>query len=119
MSITIPEFEKVDVPETTRERKPNPFIPLVKDMLDNGGARKFTMPKKTDDDEKNINAAITQIQNAGRALNKTVRKLIKSENGTATITVWVVDKISRPGAGKPKTADPEPPADATPAKNKK
>lgn len=102
MSVTIPEFRSVDVPETTRESKPNPFIPLVKDMIEKGGARQFDLPKKNDDDEKALNSAITQIQNAGRALNVTVRKLIKTNNGIATITVWTVPKISRPGAGKRK-----------------
>lgn len=99
------EFEKVDVPEVTRERKANPFASLIEDMQKNGGARRFTMPKKTDADEKAIASAVSQIQSAGRNVGVTVRKKVSSDGkGTAAITVWLVDKITRKVKPKEETA---------------
>lgn len=89
------KFVDVDIPETTREVKPNPFKPVVEQLVKTGKAKEFTLPCKTDEDEKALRSAITQIQTAGRDADKTVRKVVKRDKGVATVTVWAVDKITR------------------------
>lgn len=90
-------FTAVPVPEQTRVRKENPFAPVVDDMIADGQARAFTLPRKDDDDEKAIATAVQQFQSAGRDKGVTVRKRIETDtkNHTATITVWTVPQIKR------------------------
>lgn len=90
-------FKTVDVPESTRVRKENPFRGLVEAMIADKKAREFELPKKTDADEKALATAITQIQSAGRDAGVTVRKVVQTDSKTnkATVTVWVVDRIER------------------------
>lgn len=89
-------FTDTDIPEVIHERKPNPFEPVVKQLIANQGkAKSFTMPHKTAEDEKAVNSAIAQLQSAGRDLNVTVRKRMTVEKNVATVTVWAVEKIVR------------------------
>lgn len=90
-------FNTVDVPEQTRIRKENPFTPVVAEMVADGKAREFSLPRKNDDDEKAIASAVQQFQQAGREQGVTVRKTVKTDTkaGTATITVWTVPQIKR------------------------
>lgn len=88
-------FNTVPVPDQTRVRKVNPFASVVKAMSEDRQARSFEMPCKTDEQEKAIESAINQCQTAGRQAGVTVRKTVVKNGGTATVTVWVVDKITR------------------------
>lgn len=88
-------FTEVEVPETIVERKENPFMPLINELLKNGKARAFTLPAKTSSDEKAIESAVGHIQRAARTVDKSARKKIVREKDVATITVWLVDKITR------------------------
>lgn len=88
-------FTDVPVPEMVRVAKPNPFKPTVEALVKSEKAKSFTMPCKNDAQEKELNAAISQLQRAGRELDVTVRKIVEKNNGSATVTVWTVPRITR------------------------
>lgn len=97
------KFTETEVPTETRERKPNPVLDKVQQMIDKrnedptgkGKALTFSLPRNNDDDEKALESVINAFQNAGREKGVTVRKSVVTEKGVATVTVWVVDKITR------------------------
>lgn len=101
-------FTTVDVPEQTRPRKENEFVPLVREMEKDKQARAFVAANKTPEDAKEIEKTVALIQAAGREAGVTVRKMIESGKGgkdKATVTVWVVERITR--ERKPKDEDSE------------
>ena len=93
----MPEIKFVDaeIPELTRERKPNPFVPVVEQLAKTRKAKAMTLPCKTEADEKALKTAIQQLQSAGKQFDVTVRKTVARDKGVATVTVWAVDRIER------------------------
>lgn len=89
-------YKTVEIPQTVVTRKPNPFAALIEDLQKNGGARAFEMPNKTADDGKAIESAIGHIQRGARAVGMSARKKVTDAgSGKATVTVWLVEKITR------------------------
>lgn len=91
-------FTNAPVPEVTRPRKENEYVPLVKSMIETKDARVFVVPNKTPEDAKETEKIIGLIQTAGRECGVSVRKMIDGTKGgkdKATVTVWVVDRITR------------------------
>lgn len=101
-------FETVAVPEQTRPKKENEYLPLVREMQKDKQARAFVAANKTPEDSKEIDKTVALIQAAGRDLGVTVRKMIEVGKGgkdKATVTVWVVDKITRERKPKDESAE--------------
>jgi hypothetical protein len=91
-------FTVTEVPETTRVRKENEYVPLVKEMIKDEKARSFVVANKTPEDAKEAEKIIGQLQAAGRECGVSVRKTIDDTKGgkdKATVTVWTVAKITR------------------------
>lgn len=100
MSLKLPTPTPVEVPamQSGRTAEPNPFEPVVKELNKaRGTARAFTFPYKTDEDKAEVKRAKNAAHRAGRAADVSVRARLAedSKKGTATLTVWVVDKITR------------------------
>lgn len=100
MSIKLPTPTPVDVPvmQSGRSAEPNPFDPIVKELNKaRGTARAFVFPYKTDDDKAEVKRAKNAAHRAGRSADVSVRARVAEDakKGTATLTVWVVDKITR------------------------
>lgn len=110
------EFENTEIPAETRAPKVNEYLPLVEDMVANGGARAVTLSYKTPEDEKVVTALVSAVQRAGREVEPpvTVRKRLDVDEtaGTVKVTFWLVDRITRKRENGDAEADAPTPAPA-------
>ena len=84
----------VERPTITRTRV-NPFsehFPIDE------GAKAWTVPAKTDADQKALKKMVSQLRSAGKAANRTTRLTVTEEKGMATVTAWTVPKITHKDA---------------------
>lgn len=101
MAVKLPNSTLVDSVPTVaagRTSEPNPFDPIIKELdKTRGKSRVFVFPYKSDDDKATVASVKNAAHRAGRAANVSARVKIEedSRKGTATVTVWVVDKITR------------------------
>lgn len=90
------DFAKGAIPESVTVRKPNVFDGVVAELLAAPDeSRVFTLPNKTTEDAKAIESALGQFFKAAKHVEKSGRKQIVTDKGVATITIWLVDKITR------------------------
>lgn len=89
-------FSAGTIPATVTVRKPTVFDGVVAELLENlDQSRVFQLPNKTAEDGKAIESAIGQFQKAARNVGKSGRKHVVTDKGVATVTIWLVDKITR------------------------
>lgn len=103
------------VPEvtSTRTREPNPFDGLF--PTKEGKSLVVTLPSATDEERKYVNKIASQAQSAARDAKdeahphgytaRVKRDAVtvgtgKSAKESTTLTIWTVDRIFRPGAGR-------------------
>lgn len=118
MALKLPAAKVAPVPVIAngRSAEPNPFDPIVKELNEKRDtSRVFPFPYKSDEDKKQVAAVKNAAQRAGRSAGVSVRVKIDTDEkaGTATVTVWVVDKITRNRAATTLAEEIDP----TPSKN--
>jgi hypothetical protein len=96
------KFATVDIPPDTRGRVAgeNPFMETVSDMATDPAKRakalKFEVTEGNPDLlTKSLNRIKVQLAKAGSENNVSVRKTIDTDGNKATVTFWVVDRITR------------------------
>jgi hypothetical protein len=99
-------FEDAERPASTSTGAPNEFAEVVGTLaaelgenVKASGAKRFTMPVKSEGDRKACDAARRRLGLAGKDHDVSVRQHVSEDKGKATITFWVVPKITRPRNG--------------------
>ena len=97
------KFTKAEIPAQTRESKPNEYVPFVEALnADRGSSQKTTVTAEE------AEAVLNAVRTASVTVGCTVRKSLEvNKDGSVTLTLWAVDRISRPRGPKGNAPTPE------------
>jgi hypothetical protein len=95
-------FREAEVPALERTNKPNPFDETVAALAAAKGQKATEFDAA---DEKQAKSLVALAQKAGSKHGVSVRNRRQiHDDGRVTVTIWAVEKITRPRADAPATA---------------
>ena len=93
---TGPVFTDAPIPKGSggRPAAPNPFMDVVAGLVPDSGAKVATLTREAND-KAQASRVKRLLQDAGHAVDKSVRSVIVADGDTVTVTFWTVPRIIR------------------------